>query len=65
MYMTLIPIEYVSDEMEESSVLIDEVYDSLVRDSPSVSTDHLLEKSQGDTSVFILCCSTPYSMGIV
>ena len=45
----MFPVDDVSDETEESPVLIDEVYDSLLRDSPSVSTDHLLEKSQGNT----------------
>ena len=47
MYMTLIPVDDVSDEIQESPVLLDEVYDSLARDT--VSTDHLLGKSQGDT----------------
>lgn len=40
--------DMVGAEAEESSLLLDEeVYDSLSRDSPSVSTDDLLRKSEG------------------
>ena len=47
--------DVVGAEAEESSLMLDEdVYDSLSRDSPSVSTDDLLSKSQGILNVGVI-----------